>query len=122
MVEVRFTGNPTEIRSEMAQLLGSVEAAPAPKPAAKLKDAAPAEIKPGEPKTAEAKPATPGVPTVDDVRGVISKMVDHAKIGKPGVAKFFADHFAPAKKASDLPADAAVYASFIDKAAALLST
>jgi hypothetical protein len=84
----------------------------------------PKEAKPAKAKVAEApaetKPAATSVPTVEDVKATITQMLAVEKIGKPGVITFFANHYAPAKKASELPAEK--YGEFITKAKELMGS
>jgi 4-aminobutyrate aminotransferase-like enzyme len=69
--------------------------------------------------TEEKKAAEAAVATLNDVKESITAMLADTKVGKEGIIKLFAEHFAPAKKGSELKESD--YPVFIAKAKALLA-
>ena len=109
MIRITFEGSAPDIRNEMRDWLVGTSDTPTVRTTKAKKE------------TVANQPAEPAVeasPTVESVKSAIIDLLAIEAIGKPGVIKLFADHFAPAKKASELkPGE---YASFVQKAKALI--
>lgn len=111
MVSVHFEGTPTEVRSEMGQMLGLNEPTSSkPAKTSKPAESAPAQAE-SSPKQAETKAVT-----FQDVKELIPKLMD--KLGKPGLIEFLAT-FDGAKKGSEIKE--ADYAKFVTDAKAKLA-
>lgn len=117
MVEVRFTGNPAEIRSEMAQLLGA-PAPLAPSNTSRVEAAPATDKKPSPKKDVEPAKATEAAPTIaagsnfEAAKAQIVPLI--AKIGKEEFKKLLGTY----AKVSDMPEE--VRAEFIAKANQIL--
>lgn len=120
MVEVRFQGTANEVLADISRF-ASEKSLTAGDTAKVTKEAKKEKVTdtPSETKTPPEKKED-AAPDINTVKATITEMLAHAKVGKEGVIKLFADHFAPAKKASELPADPKVYAAFVEKAKALM--
>lgn len=121
MVEVRFQGTASEVLADISRFASEKgltvadtgKVAKEPKKEKVTEEAAPKS-------EGKAEKSQETAPDINTVKATITEMLAHAKVGKEGVIKLFADHFAPAKKASELPADPKVYASFVEKAKELM--
>ncbi len=123
MVHLQFNGTVEEVKREMQTFLGSGGSVDqSAKPASIEKAAKPAKndaaLVPAEAKQAAtpAAPAPQNTPSLQDVKVLLPTLM--AKIGKPGVVEFFAKHFAPATKGSELKPEQ--YAEFVSKANEIL--
>ncbi len=117
MVHLQFNGTVEEVKREIAALLSAAPVSAAIEKT-KADKAIKAEAAPTEAKQAAtpAAPAPQNTPSLQDVKVLLPTLM--AKIGKPGVVEFFAKHFAPATKGSELKPEQ--YAEFVSKANEIL--
>lgn len=115
MIEVRFTGSATEIRGEMAQLLGDSKVVALTPPTGTAKTAQSEEPKKAAKKEAEpaqATQASSAAPSLESAKVLVVDLIK--KITKDGYLKFFAENFAPHTKLTELNAEQ--LAVFVSKA------